>query len=84
MATCSRILPLNRLSRHSVGFLRDVQKQYLQAVSAFSTSSVHDKEMSYKLVVLGGGAGGAAAAHMFGRKLGSGQVAVVEPSDVSI
>ena len=37
----------------------------------------------YKLVVVGGGTGGCATAAKFARKLGKGQVAVVEPSDVS-
>ena len=50
----------------------------------FSTTSTYEKDKSYKLVVVGGGAGGCATAAMFSRKLGPGNVAVIEPSDVSI
>lgn len=47
----------------------------------FSTNSrCHAK--SYKLVIAGGGCGGTAAANMFAKKLGAGQVAIVEPKDV--
>jgi len=49
-------------------------------LSLFSTSQHRDAK-SYKLVVVGGGSGGCAAAHMFGRKLGKGNVAIIEPSD---
>lgn len=38
---------------------------------------------TYKCVVLGGGAGGCAMAAKMKRKFGAGQVAVVEPADVS-
>ena len=39
---------------------------------------------SYKLLVVGGGAGGCSAAAKFAKKLkGTGQVAVIEPNDVS-
>ena len=38
---------------------------------------------SYKLVVVGGGAGGCSIAAKFAGKLGKDQCAVIEPSDVS-
>lgn len=38
---------------------------------------------NYKLICVGGGAGGVAIAAKFSRTLGEGAVAVVEPSDVS-
>ena len=37
---------------------------------------------SYKLLVVGGGAGGCSTAAKFASKLGKGQVAVIEPSEV--
>ncbi|XP_041355640.1 sulfide:quinone oxidoreductase, mitochondrial-like [Gigantopelta aegis] len=49
-------------------------------LKCFSTSSVQHKK-SYKLVVVGGGAGGCSTAAKFASKLGKGQVAVIEPSD---
>ena len=39
---------------------------------------------SYKLVVVGGGAGGCATAAKFSSKLSQGSVAVIEPADVSL
>ena len=47
----------------------------------FSVTSNNDA--SYKLVVVGGGAGGCATAAKFCRYLGKGQVAIIEPSEVS-
>lgn len=47
----------------------------------FSTSRRADQK-SYKLVVVGGGAGGCSTASRFCRRLGKGQVAVIEPSEV--
>nr|QTJ02330.1 sulfide quinone oxidoreductase 1 [Xenograpsus testudinatus] len=47
---------------------------------AFSTSTKACK--SYKLVVVGGGAGGCATAAKFSSKLGKGNVAVIEPADM--
>ncbi|XP_050714972.1 sulfide:quinone oxidoreductase, mitochondrial-like [Eriocheir sinensis] len=47
---------------------------------AFSTSTKKCK--SYKLVVVGGGAGGCATAAKFSSKLGQGSVAVIEPADM--
>ena len=37
---------------------------------------------SYKLVVVGGGAGGCSTAAKFASKLGKGAVAVIEPAEV--
>ena len=50
----------------------------LQSVSERYASS------SYKCVVLGGGTGGCAMASKMTRKLGAGNVAVIEPNDVSV
>ena len=50
--------------------------------SFFSTSN--KAENKSKLVIVGGGCGGTAAANIFTRKLGAGQVTVIEPSDVSV
>nr|ABV22505.1 sulfide:quinone oxidoreductase [Arenicola marina] len=52
-------------------------------VASFSSSAPLEtaKKMNYKMVVVGGGTGGCAAAHMFSRKLGKGNVAVIEPAD---
>lgn len=47
---------------------------------AFSTSSKVEK--SYRLVVVGGGAGGCSTAAKFASKLGQGNVAVIEPADM--
>lgn len=38
---------------------------------------------SYKLVVIGGGAGGCSTAAKFAGKLGKGKVSVIEPRNVS-
>ncbi|XP_045117192.1 sulfide:quinone oxidoreductase, mitochondrial-like isoform X1 [Portunus trituberculatus] len=46
---------------------------------SFSTSAMAHK--SYKLVVVGGGAGGCATAAKFSSKLGAGSVVVIEPAD---
>jgi len=47
----------------------------------FSTTAERSKEHSFKLVIVGGGAGGCGTANKFAGRLGQGQVAVVEPSD---
>ena len=39
---------------------------------------------SYKLLIVGGGAGGCSAAAKFASKLGKGSVAVIEPAEVRI
>ena len=52
--------------------------------AAFSTSSVSESVRRYDLVIVGGGAGGCATAHMFSRKMGRGRVAIIEPADVRI
>ena len=46
-------------------------------------SSSNSKE-SYKFLVCGGGTGGLAVASSLARRFGESQIAVVEPSDVSI
>lgn len=48
----------------------------------FSTSSPREANKSFKLVVVGGGAGGCSTAAKFASKLGKGNVAVIEPRDV--
>jgi 2-polyprenyl-6-methoxyphenol hydroxylase-like FAD-dependent oxidoreductase len=48
--------------------------------SEISTGSV---AFSFKLVVVGGGAGGCSTAAKFASKLGKGNVAVIEPRSVS-
>ncbi len=47
----------------------------------FSTSG-RNQSYHYKLVVLGGGTGGSAVANKYAKKLGVGNVAVIEPSEV--
>ena len=49
----------------------------------FSTSAHREDHKSYKLLIVGGGTAGSAIANKFARKLGKGQLAVLEPSDVS-
>ncbi|XP_068204174.1 sulfide:quinone oxidoreductase, mitochondrial-like [Palaemon carinicauda] len=48
--------------------------------AALSTTGANHK--SYKLVVVGGGAGGCATAAKFSSKLGKGQVAVIDPANM--
>lgn len=48
-------------------------------IQSFSTSSGYNSKQSFKLVVLGGGAGGCSAAAKFASKLGKDQVAVIDP-----
>lgn len=64
-------------------FAGNANKPYVAAVANFSTTSRRDEQKSYKLLIVGGGCGGLAAGHMFCRKLGKGNVAIIEPSDVS-
>ena len=52
--------------------------------SAYSTSPTNTPADGYKFVVVGGGTGGLAMASWLSRKHGKGQVAVVEPADVSL
>lgn len=47
----------------------------------FSSTDIRSKEHFYKLVIVGGGAGGCGTANKFAGRLGKGQVAVIEPSD---
>ena len=46
-------------------------------------SSRRHASSGYKVVVVGGGTGGCSTAAKFCRSLGKGNVAVIEPSDVS-
>jgi len=47
-----------------------------------STGNVACDKMSYKLVVVGGGAGGCSMAAKFSKKLGAGKVAIIEPAEM--
>ena len=49
----------------------------------FSTSRAH-RSYHYNLVVAGGGTGGSAIANKYAKKLGVGNVAVIEPSEVGL
>ena len=49
---------------------------------SFSTTATNQDKKNYKLLVVGGGCGGLATASMFSKKLGKGNVAVLEPSEV--
>ena len=53
------------------------------AAASFSTTSNLHEPKSYKMVVVGGGSGGMAAVNKFSKKLGQGNVALIEPADVS-
>jgi len=53
------------------------------SVQHFSTATTL-KNDSYRFVVAGGGAGGLAIASSLTRKYGDGNVAVIEPSEVSV
>lgn len=47
-----------------------------------STSPALLQDQAFKLVIVGGGAGGCGTANKFASKLGAGEVAVIEPSDM--
>ena len=49
-----------------------------------STVPTYLKKDGYKLVIVGGGCGGMAVAHTFNRKLGAGNVVIIEPRSVSL
>ena len=49
----------------------------------FSTATILNND-SYRFLVAGGGAGGLAIASSLARKYGDGNVAVIEPSEVSL
>jgi len=51
-----------------------------QLLRMFSVSSSRSAEQNFKLVVVGGGAGGCGTANKFVKKFGAGQVAVIEPN----
>lgn len=62
-----------------------IQQSRLVIFQGLKTSSRHfstslSAQKNYKLVVVGGGAGGCAVASKFVKKLGAGNVAVIEPS----
>jgi len=48
----------------------------------FSTTKILDADLKYKLVVVGGGAGGCGTASKFVNKFGPGEVAVIEPNEM--
>ena len=52
-----------------------------QNARSFSASAVYGAQENYKLLVVGGGAGGCSVSAKFANKLDS--VAVIEPADVS-
>ena len=56
-----------------IKLLSHIQRQFTTSTSSFCKENV-------KVLVVGGGAGGAATAHNFSRLLGEGQVTVIEPS----
>ncbi|XP_076030024.1 sulfide quinone oxidoreductase [Oratosquilla oratoria] len=64
------------LVQRSLVLPRALQKAGSKAHFSTATTSLS----SYKLVIVGGGAGGCATAAKFSSKLGKGQVAVIEPS----
>ena len=68
----------NRQGSH---LLRSSGSQPAIVAAAFSTSTAREKD--YKLVIVGGGSGGAAIANRFVYRMGKNAVAVIEPSDVS-
>ena len=70
MATCRQFVLLRNLSHANK-----------QLCYQFSTSKAH-RSYHYKLVVVGGGTGGSAIANKYAKKLGVGNVAVIEPSEV--
>ena len=47
-----------------------------------STSPALLQDQAFKLVIVGGGAGGCGTANKFASKLGAGEVAVIEPNDM--
>eukprot|EP00090_Calanus_glacialis_P013552 TRINITY_DN22219_c0_g1_i1.p1 TRINITY_DN22219_c0_g1~~TRINITY_DN22219_c0_g1_i1.p1 ORF type:complete len:446 (-),score=142.49 TRINITY_DN22219_c0_g1_i1:240-1577(-) len=61
------------LNKPSIKFGQHLQRNLATSTSSFSKQNV-------KVLVVGGGAGGAATAHNFSRLLGEGQVTVIEPS----
>jgi len=61
-------------------FLRPCQKTYF--LQMFSTTQTPNADYKYKLVVVGGGAGGCGTANKFVKKFGPGEVAVIEPNEM--
>merc|ERR1712212_1061140 len=48
----------------------------------FGSTAVNHADKSFKLLVVGGGAGGCSTAAKFSKKLGKGRVGIIEPSDM--
>jgi len=67
------------ISKISNAVLRSCHKANL--LRMFSTTDTLDANLKYKLVVVGGGAGGCGTANKFVNKFKPGEVAVIEPSD---
>ncbi|KAK3095999.1 hypothetical protein FSP39_021834 [Pinctada imbricata] len=61
--------------------LRSCRNLTFCAISRTFATTTALEQKKYKLVVVGGGAGGCATAAKFSRKLGKGNVAVIEPSE---
>ena len=76
---CSKVL-----GGRCLGLFRNISVFSRNSCAAFSISSARLEEKSYKLVIVGGGTGGAATANKFSRKLGKDAVAVLEPHDVGL
>ena len=60
--------------------LRSCQRS--SQLRTFSTTKTLDADLKYKLVVVGGGAGGCGTANKFVNKFGPGEVAVIEPNEM--
>lgn len=58
--------------------------QFVAIRSGSCAYSTQSEKSSFKCVVLGGGTGGCAMAAKMTRKFGAGNVAVIEPQDVSL
>lgn len=64
----------------AVKFLNTVSKTENISFRAFSVSSQCHADKHFRLLVVGGGAGGCGTASKFASKLGKGKVAVIEPT----
>ena len=51
-------------------------------IRLLSTTKTLEADLKYKLVVVGGGAGGCGTANKFVNKFGPGKVAVIEPNEM--
>lgn len=52
--------------------------------ACISTSQHRDAKKDYKMVIVGGGSGGASVASRFAKKFGQNAIAVVEPHEVGV